>query len=133
MGYTVNSVEILRRTWLPDGRELIRFRITKEEIEEGGRPTEESWVSHRILDAPGLRARGVREQPMYPFLWWILDISYERLTPGRMRMTWTQDFSIDPQTGHTDEEIEGYINRGSKQELERVRVAIETERFDGSD
>ena len=41
-------------------------------------------------------------------------------------MTWIQDFRMDERTGHTDEEIEGYINTGSKKELQIFKEKIES-------
>lgn len=126
MGY--KAVDILGHDTLPDGKESIRFQITNDD-DDDGEIVEEKWVSHRILDREAMLARGVREAPMFPFRWWILDIAFVALGDNRMKMVWTQDFSMDPKTGHTDEEIEGYINKGSLDEMAKLRELFESGKF----
>lgn len=139
MGYTVNSIvinedikkvftiindinnwpalhgykkaELKRRERLCDGNERIVFEIFAEDNGE-----EEHWASQRIINHENYSARGVRLNPMFPFKYWILDVILTPVNDGT-EMKWVQDFSMDPKTGHTDEEIEGYINHGSKKEL----------------
>ncbi len=127
MGY--KAVEILGRVELPDGKESIRFEITNLDEEDDGEIVEEKWVSHRVLDRERLIARGVREEPMFPFKWWILDIEFVALADDKMKMVWTQDFSIDPKTGHDDPEIEGYINSGSVEEMGKIKALFESGEF----
>ena len=118
------KAEFLEKKKLVDGKIRIKFRLTSnEEDEDDDDPR--TWVSQRIIDRKTYAARGVRLEPMYPFKHWILDIL---LTPEKdgTRMTWVQDFAIDPKTGHTDEEIEGYINKGSVEELEHFKNKIES-------
>jgi aromatase len=118
------SAELIERKKLVDGKIKIRFRLaSNEEDEDGDDP--KTWVSQRILDRKKYSARGVRLEPLYPFKHWILDILLTPEAEGT-RMTWIQDFAIDPKTGHTDEEIEGYINKGSVEELEHFKNKIES-------
>lgn len=155
MGYTVNSIvinkeiselfgiinnvenwpelhgyqkaEILERRKLVDGKIKIMFRVVGNEEENNAEEEKhpEIWVSQRTIDFSNFSARGVRLDPIYPFKHWILDIVLSEEKNGT-RMTWIQDFRMDERTGHTDEEIEGYINTGSKKELQIFKEKIES-------
>jgi len=113
------SVVLKERETLCDNNERVIFEISADDNGE-----KECWVSQRIINYKNYTARGVRLSPMYPFKYWILDIALKSEEEGT-RMTWIQDFSMDPKTGHTDLEIEGYINEGSKKELELFKTLIE--------
>lgn len=128
--------EVLENKKLIDGKIKIVFKITGNEeenddhhdhdhdhAEEDNAP--ETWISQRFVDIKTYSARGVRLDPIYPFKHWILDIVLSE-EQGGTRMTWIQDFRMDEKTGHTDEEIEGYINKGSKEELKVFKEKIET-------
>jgi aromatase len=124
--------EVLESKKLIDGKMKIVFKITGNEeenddhhdhAEEDKDP--ETWISQRIIDIKTFSARGVRLEPVYPFKHWILDIVLSEEMDGT-RMTWIQDFRMDEKTGHTDQEIEGYINKGSKEELHVFKEKIET-------
>lgn len=120
-----NKAELLEKKKLPDDKVRIEFQITANDKDDDGNPTEEIWISERIIDVKSFSARGVRLDPVYPFKHWILDILLMKESDGT-RMTWIQDFSMDEKTGHTDDEIEGYINAGSKEELSVFKEKIET-------
>lgn len=123
------SAELLETQKLIDGKIKLIFKVIGEDeedehVEEEHHP--ESWISQRIIDKNTYSARGVRLEPVYPFKHWILDII---LTPEKngVRMTWIQDFLMDSKTGHTDDEIEGYINHGSNEEMQSIKEKIEKE------
>lgn len=124
------KVEKLDQIKLVDGKLKIVFKIIGNHDEDENNHAEEdkhpeAWVSQRIIDIKSYSARGVRLEPIYPFKHWILDITLSEEENGT-RMTWTQDFRMDEKTGHTDEEIEGYINKGSQEELQIFKEKIET-------
>ncbi len=127
------NAEVIESKKLVDGKIKIVFKIIgNEEDDDHGdhaHPEEdndpETWVSQRTIDINTYSARGVRLEPIYPFKHWILDIVLAEEQNGS-RMTWIQDFRMDEKTGHTDEEIEGYINKGSKEELQLFKEKIES-------
>lgn len=147
MGYTVNSIiinenvktvfeiindiknwpmlhgykraELKRKETLCDDNERIIFEICAEDDGE-----EEHWTSQRIINHKNYSARGVRLFPMFPFTYWILDVILIEVENGT-EMKWIQDFSMDSKSGHSDEEIEEYINQGSKEELLVFKKFIE--------
>lgn len=127
------DAELIEKKRLVDDKLQIVFKIVgnPEEDEDENHEHEEeeshpeSWVSQRTIDKKTYSARGVRLEPIYPFKHWILDILLTKEDEGT-RMSWIQDFRIDPKTGHTDEEIEGYINKGSKEELKIFKDKIES-------
>ncbi len=125
------KAETIEKKKLLDGKLKIMFKITgNDEDDDDHKHSEEdkhseTWISQRIIDIKTYSARGVRLEPMYPFKHWILDILLSKEQSGT-RMTWVQDFRMDEKTGHTDEEIEGYINKGSKEELLSFKEKIET-------
>lgn len=81
----------------PDGRfAKLVFRLTNEEGQ--------SWVSWRILDFKERIAVAQRVEPKYPFLYMHLTWVYEAI-PGGVRMTWQQDFEVDPQAPFTNEQV----------------------------
>jgi aromatase len=65
----------------------ILFQLTNE---EGN-----TWRSSRLLDHRDLVAIAEREEPLYPFTYMHLKWSYAEVPEGT-KMTWTQDFEIDP-------------------------------------
>lgn len=155
MGYTVNSIvinkeinevfliinnvenwpelhgyqnaEVLDKRKLVDGKLKIVFRVTGNEEENTGEGEKhpEIWVSQRIIDFSSYSARGVRLEPMYPFKHWILDVLLSEEEEGT-RMTWVQDFSMDEESGLTEETVEEMINCGSKEELQIFKSKIES-------
>ncbi|MBD3316752.1 MAG: hypothetical protein GF344_13275 [Chitinivibrionales bacterium] len=130
------AVELLDKEKLIDGRTKLRFRITGGEEGEHDHDHEhdhgaehdheetETWVSQRIIDRSAYFAYAVRLNPVFPFTHWILFTELTKEKAGT-RMTWIQDFAIDPKTGHSDEEIQGYINKGSVEELKSFKRKIE--------
>lgn len=62
---------------------------------------------------------------MYPFRHWILDVVLSVEKEGT-KMTWIQDFSMDKNSGFTEEAVEEMINKGSKKELQIFKEKIES-------
>lgn len=121
--HNYQKAEVLEIKKVAEKRLLFKFKIIGDEKDSDG--NYEEWISERIIDMNTFSARGVRLEPMFPFKHWILDVLLKEENEGT-RMTWIQDFSMDPKTGHTDEEIEGYINEGSKDELNHFKKLIES-------
>ncbi len=66
---------------------LIKFELSNAEGE--------AWRSWRLLNHKDLTAIAQRDTPMFPFAYMHLFWRYEALDDG-VRMTWTQDFEMDP-------------------------------------
>lgn len=118
--HNYQDVKILEKKKLLDGRRKIVFQVTGNKEEE---PVE-IWTSQRIIDVTNMCARGVRLEPMYPFRHWILDVVLSVEKEGT-KMTWIQDFSMDKNSGFTEEAVEEMINKGSKKELQIFKEKIE--------
>jgi aromatase len=73
----------------------IVFQLTNEE--------NETWQSWRILDFEEHTAIATRGEPKYPFLYMHLTWTYEQTEDG-VRVTWLQDFEIDPKAPFTNEQ-----------------------------
>lgn len=63
----------------------------------------ETWRSWRLLNHKDLTAIAQRGDPMFPFAYMHLFWNYEP-TDGGVRMTWTQDFEMDPKAPVTNEQ-----------------------------
>jgi aromatase len=61
------------------------------------------WRSWRLLDRQNHEAIAQRQEPLYPFLYMHLIWRYEQLDEG-VRMTWIQDFEMDPAAPVTNEQ-----------------------------
>lgn len=114
------SVEILDKQTLIDKKVKITFKVTS--FEDGQK---ETWTSQRIIDFSTYSARGVRLEPMFPFRHWILDVTLSEEEQGT-RMTWTQDFRMDNDSGYSENQVEELINKGSKEELKIFKDKIES-------
>ena len=119
--HNYQDVKILEKEELLDGRRKIVFQVTGNKEEE---PVE-IWTSQRIIDVTNMCARGVRLEPMYPFRHWILDVVLS-VEKEEKKMTWIQDFSMDKNSGFTEEAVEEMINKGSKKELQIFKEKIES-------
>ncbi len=89
-----NSARIL--TSQRDGRfAKLEFELTNEEGQ--------TWQSWRILDFQERMAIAQRGTPKFPFLYMHLTWLYEPVENG-VRMTWIQDFEMDPKAPVTNEQ-----------------------------
>lgn len=97
----------------------ITFRLTDDEGK--------SWVSKRWLDKEHRYAVASRFDPMFPFQYMKIVWFYiER--PEGVEMIWIQDFEMDPKfTKFTAEQIEGFINEHSRNNMKIFKEVIEKE------
>ena len=108
------KAEVLSR----EGNE-ITFRLTDDE--------EKSWVSKRWLFKDQKLAYASRHDPMFPFRYMKIIWLYTEVEGGIL-MTWIQDFEMDPGfTKFTGEQIEGFINKHSQDNLKIFKDLIEKE------
>jgi aromatase len=141
MGHTCNSIvikapydkvfdisnDIPRWTEL-FGSEYKEARIVKEEgnrmlfqlTDDEGR----SWKSWRLLFKEQYFAYAEREEPKFPFKYMKIIWLYT-LTPEGVELTWIQHFSMDEKAKFTDEQVEGFINKHSRENLKIFKEVIE--------
>lgn len=97
----------------------ITFRLTDDE--------NNSWVSKRWLFKDLKFAVASRHEPMFPFkymkiVWFYIE------EPDGVKMIWIQDFEMDPKfTKFTAQEIEGFINQHSRDNMKIFKEVIEKE------
>ena len=97
----------------------ITFRLTDDE--------NKSWVSKRWLDKEHRYAVASRHEPMFPFQYMKIAWFYIE-KPNGVEMIWIQDFEMDPKfTKFTAEQIEGFINKHSKDNMKIFKEVIEKE------
>jgi aromatase len=143
MGHTVNSIvinapyekifdisnDITRWTELFGGEykksevvkkegNKITFRLTDDE----GR----SWQSWRLLFKENYLAYAEREEPKFPFKFMKIIWLYTQC-PNGIELTWIQHFEMDEKAKFNDEQVEGFINKHSKDNLKIFKDVIERE------
>jgi len=97
----------------------IEFRLTDK---DGN-----SWTSFRLLFKENNFAYAQKNEPTFPFLHMKIIWLYTPVEGG-IKMTWIQDFEMDPKfTKFTDEQIVGFINDHSKDNLKIFKSVIERE------
>ncbi len=97
----------------------ITFRLTDEDGK--------SWVSKRWLYKDLKFAYAQRWDPLFPFNYMKIVWFYTE-TPEGIKMTWIQDFEMDPKfTKFTAEQIEGFINKHSQDNMKIFKKVIEAE------
>ncbi|MDO8675186.1 MAG: polyketide cyclase [Candidatus Omnitrophota bacterium] len=97
----------------------ITFRLTDEDGK--------SWVSKRWLYKDLKFAYAQRWDPLFPFLYMKIVWFYTEVQGG-ISMKWIQDFEMDPKfTKFTAEQIEGFINKHSQDNLQIFKKVIESE------
>jgi aromatase len=157
MGHTVNSIiinapyerifdisnDITRWTELFGGEykkaevvkkegNKITFKLTDDE--------NRSWQSWRLLFKDNYFAYAEREEPKFPFKFMKIIWLYTprpdgmALTKGSqttdfcpVEMTWIQHFEMDEKAKFNDEQVEGFINKHSKDNLKIFKEVIEKE------
>jgi len=110
----------------------ITFRLTDED--------KKSWVSKRWLFKDLKFEYAQRCDPLFPFhymkiVWYYTEVEgsslHEKLgtVPFKgIKMTWIQDFEMDPKfTKFTAEQIEGFINKHSQDNMKIFKKVIEAE------
>ncbi len=97
----------------------ITFRLTDEDGK--------SWVSKRWLYKDLKFAYAQRWDPLFPFLYMKIVWFYTEVEGG-ISMKWIQDFEMDPKfTKFTAQQIEGFINKHSQDNLQIFKKVIEAE------
>ena len=114
------SAEVLSR----EGNR-IEFRLTNNDGQ--------SWTSFRLLYKDNKFAYAQKNEPTFPFkhmkiIWLYTEVE------GGINMTWIQDFEMDPKfEKFTDEQICGFINQHSQDNLKIFKGIIEKESAEKKD
>lgn len=96
----------------------LTFRLTDDE----GR----SWQSFRLLFKEYYFAYAQKLPPEFPFTHMKIIWLYTPVDGG-IKMTWIQDFKMDAKATFNDEQVEGFINKHSQENLEIFKRVIEEE------
>jgi len=96
----------------------ITFKLTDKE----GR----TWQSFRLLFKENYLAYAEREEPKFPFEFMKIIWLYTPKPEG-IELTWIQHFKMDSKAAFTDEQVEGFINQHSKENLKIFKAVIEKE------
>ncbi|MCM8788098.1 MAG: SRPBCC family protein [Candidatus Omnitrophica bacterium] len=96
----------------------ITFKLTDDE--------DRSWQSWRLLFKEHYFAYAEREEPKFPFKFMKIIWLYTPRPEG-IEMVWIQHFEMDKKAKFTDEQVEGFINQHSKENLKIFKEVIEKE------
>jgi len=88
-------------------------------------PEGSSWRSWRLLDHRTLTAVAERREPLYPFAYMHLRWSYEAAPEGGTRMTWVQDFELDPKFDVPLPTVLERMNRHTRENQGSIKQQIE--------
>ncbi len=94
----------------------ITFRLTDDE--------DKSWVSWRLLYKDNFFTYSERYEPKFPFNYMKI-IWFYTLKPEGVELTWIQHFQMDEKAKFSDEQVEGFINKHSKENLLIFKKVIE--------
>lgn len=83
------------------------------------------WQSWRILDNVELVAIAEREDPLFPFRYMHLKWTYMPVHGGT-RMTWTQDFELDPALELPEAEAVARMDAHGRENQQRIKRIIES-------
>ena len=156
MGHTCNSI-VINATYdlvfdisneIPHWTELFGTEYKKAEVvkKEGNKITfrltddeDKSWQSWRLLFKEKYFTYSEREEPKFPFKYmkiiWLYTPKPEGMalaiappTAGwPVEMTWIQHFEMDDKAKFNDEQVEGFINKHSQENLKIFKELIEKE------
>ncbi len=143
MGHTCNSIVINApydlvfdiSNDIPRWKELFGTEYKKAEItkKEGNKITfrltddeDKTWQSWRLLFKDKFFTYAEREEPKFPFQYMKIVWLYTQKTQG-VELTWIQHFEMDEKAKFNDEQVEGFINKHSKENLIIFKAAIEKE------
>jgi len=143
MGHTVNSIVINApyekifdiSNDIPRWTELFGGEYKKAEVvkKEGNKITfkltddeNRSWQSWRFLLKDKNVAYAEREEPMFPFKFMKIIWLYTPRPQG-IEMTWIQHFEMDEKAKFNDQQVEGFINKHSQDNLKIFKEVIEKE------
>ena len=97
----------------------IEFRLTDK---DGN-----SWTSFRLLYKDHHFAYAQKNEPTFPFKYMKIVWLYTPMEDG-IKMTWIQDFEMDPKfEKFTEEQIVGFVNEHSQHNMKIFREVIEKE------
>lgn len=94
----------------------ITFRLTDDE--------DKSWISWRLLHKDNFFTYSERHQPKFPFNFMKIVWLYTP-NPEGVALTWIQHFQMDAKAKFSDEQVEGFINKHSKENLLIFKKVIE--------
>lgn len=110
----------------------ITFRLTDDE--------DRSWQSFRLLFKEYYFAYAERFEPKFPFIYmkiiWLYIPKPEGMALAKggqttsfcpVEMTWIQHFEMDPKAKFNDQQVEGFINTHSRDNLKIFKAVIEKE------
>lgn len=89
-------------------------------------PEGSTWRSWRLLDHRSMTAVAERRDPLYPFAYMHLRWSYEPAPAGGTRMTWVQDFELDPEFDVPLPTVLERMNRHTKENQTSIKEKIES-------
>lgn len=143
MGHTCNSI-IINAPYdlvfdisndIPRWTELFGSEYKKAEVvkKEGNKITfgltddeDNSWQSWRLLLKDKNLAYAEREEPKFPFKYMKIIWLYTQKPEG-IELTWIQHFEMDEKAKFNDEQVEGFINKHSQDNLKIFKSIIEKE------
>ncbi len=96
----------------------ITFRLTDDE--------DRAWVSIRLLFKDNYFAYAERQEPKFPFKYMKI-VWFYTVSPEGVLLTWIQHFEMDAKAKFNDEQVEGFINKHSKDNLKIFKEVIEKE------
>ncbi|MFA5117823.1 MAG: SRPBCC family protein [Candidatus Omnitrophota bacterium] len=94
----------------------ITFRLTDDEGK--------SWQSWRLLFKEKCFTYSEREEPKFPFKYMKIVWLYTQKPEG-VELSWIQHFQMDDKAKFNDEQVEGFINKHSKENLLIFKDVIE--------
>lgn len=110
----------------------ITFRLTDDESK--------SWQSWRLLFKDNYFTYAEREEPKFPFKFMKIVWLYTPMAEGMalanggqttafwpVELTWIQHFQMDEKAKFNDEQVEGFINKHSRENLKIFKEVIERE------
>lgn len=112
-GGEYKKAELLKR----EGNK-ITFRLTDDEGK--------SWQSWRLLFKDRYFTYAEKEEPKFPFKYMKIIWLYTPKDEG-IEMTWIQHFKMDEKAKFNDEQVEGFINKHSQDNLKIFKEVIERE------
>jgi aromatase len=96
----------------------ITFRLTDDEGK--------SWQSWRLLFKDKYFTYSEREEPKFPFRYMKIVWLYTLKSDG-IEMVWIQHFEMDEKAKFNDQQVEGFINKHSQDNLKIFKEVIEKE------
>ncbi len=87
-----------------------------------------TWQSRRLVDRKHHLSNSQRVSPLAPFLFMNILWRYEQTEVG-VKMTWMQDFEVDPQSGRTNEGMLAYMLDHMKKNQEHIKTILEASSF----